>query len=100
MVGERVSQATTPEFDYEQMDFVTGQPYPIWAEARRECPVFRSHNGPTGFTERPIPRQVVVFQSPDPVRDRAVEGTYSIDHHHVVDFSDLSQRSRRRRVAS
>jgi len=54
VVGERVSQATTPEFDYEQMDFVTGQPYPIWAEARRECPVFRSHNGPTGFTERPM----------------------------------------------
>ena len=49
-----MSQATTPEFDYEQMDFVTGQPYPIWEEARRECPVFRSHNGPTGFSERPM----------------------------------------------
>ena len=48
-----MSQATTPEFDYE-MDFVTGQPYPIWEEARRACPVFQSHAAPTGFSERPM----------------------------------------------
>jgi cytochrome P450 len=49
-----VSQATTPDFEYDEVDFFTGQPYPIWERARRECPVFRSHAGPTGFTERPL----------------------------------------------
>jgi cytochrome P450 len=48
-----VSQATTPEFDY-QLDFVTGQPYPIWEHARRECPVFRSYSMSLGFTDRPM----------------------------------------------
>jgi cytochrome P450 len=30
---------TQPDFEYE-VDFETGQPYPIWERARRECPVF------------------------------------------------------------
>ena len=49
-----MSQATTPEFDVE-VDFVTGQPYPLWAKARHECPVYRSeHAGMMGSAERPL----------------------------------------------
>ena len=33
-----------PEFEY-QVDFATGQPYPIWARARRECPVIHTERG-------------------------------------------------------
>ena len=32
---------TRPDFEYD-VDFSTGQPYPIWERARRECPVFRT----------------------------------------------------------
>jgi cytochrome P450 len=49
-----VSQATTPDFEYDEVDFFTGQPYPIWERARRECPVFRAPDGAMGFTERPM----------------------------------------------
>lgn len=45
------SEAKTPVFEVDE-DFMTGQPYPRWAEARRECPVFQSHNGMTGL-DRP-----------------------------------------------
>jgi cytochrome P450 len=31
---------------YEEVDFATGQPYPMWARARDECPVMRSE-GPS-----------------------------------------------------
>lgn len=43
-----MSQDTTPEFDF-QVDFVTGQPYPIWEQARRECPVFRTEGHGMGL---------------------------------------------------
>ena len=33
-----------PEFEYE-VDFATGQPYPIWERARRECPVIHTERG-------------------------------------------------------
>jgi cytochrome P450 len=33
-----------PEFEYE-VDFATGQPYPIWAQARSECPVIHTERG-------------------------------------------------------
>src|SRR5260370_17384658 len=52
--GGPVSQATTPDFEYDEVDFFTGQPYPIWERARRECPVFRAPDGAMGFTERPM----------------------------------------------
>ncbi|HSO95019.1 MAG TPA: cytochrome P450 [Acidimicrobiia bacterium] len=50
-----MSQATTPDFEYDEVDFFTGQPYPIWERARRECPVFPNHQGGGlgGVTERP-----------------------------------------------
>ena len=35
---------TEPEFEYD-VDFETGQPYPIWEKARRECPVIRTERG-------------------------------------------------------
>jgi len=42
---------------YEQVDFVTGQPYPMWARARAECPVMRTEGGdvdprPTYYVSR------------------------------------------------
>ena len=49
-----MSQATTPDFEYDEVDFFTGQPYPIWERARSECPVFRNPSGQGGFTDRPI----------------------------------------------
>ena len=30
---------------YEEVDFFTGQPYPMWARARAECPVMRTEDG-------------------------------------------------------
>ena len=47
-----MTQSEAPEFDVE-VDFVTGQPYPLWEQARRECPVFQSHNGMTAYIDRP-----------------------------------------------
>jgi cytochrome P450 len=49
-----LSQATTPDFEYDEVDFFTGQPYPIWERARRECPVFRTPGGLGGFTDRDL----------------------------------------------
>ncbi|MGH9027527.1 MAG: cytochrome P450 [Acidimicrobiia bacterium] len=40
-----------PDFEY-RIDFLTGQPYPVWERARQECPVFRT-DGTQGFTDRP-----------------------------------------------
>lgn len=48
-----MSQATTPEFDFE-VDFVTGQPYPWWEQARHECPVYRADASTMGFAGRPL----------------------------------------------
>ena len=45
-------EAEAPDFDVD-VDFVTGQPYPLWAEARERCPVYRSTGGMTTFTDRP-----------------------------------------------
>jgi cytochrome P450 len=42
---------TEPGFEYE-VDFETGQPYPIWEQARRECPVFPTRPQ-YGFEGRP-----------------------------------------------
>jgi cytochrome P450 len=39
-----------PEFEYE-VDFSTGQPYPIWERARRECPVIYTET--SGMSDRP-----------------------------------------------
>jgi cytochrome P450 len=47
MTGEPVAQ---PEFEYE-VDFSTGQPYPIWERARRECPVIYTET--SGMADRP-----------------------------------------------
>jgi cytochrome P450 len=51
-LGDPVSQATTPDFEFE-VDFVTGQPYPLWARARGECPVFGTDAASMGFGGRP-----------------------------------------------
>jgi len=47
VTSEPVSE---PEFEY-QVDFTTGQPYPIWERARRECPVIYTETG--GMSDRP-----------------------------------------------
>jgi cytochrome P450 len=40
--------------EYQRLDFVTAQPYPVWERARSECPVFESHgSSATTFTDRP-----------------------------------------------
>jgi cytochrome P450 len=41
-----------PDFDVD-VDFITGQPYPLWAEAREQCPVFQTHTVSTSFSDRP-----------------------------------------------
>jgi cytochrome P450 len=41
---------TEPEFEYD-VDFSTGQPYPIWERARGECPVI--HTESSGMSDRP-----------------------------------------------
>lgn len=41
-----------PAFVYEEIDFVTGQPYPQWARAREGCPVIRTDGSMMGTPER------------------------------------------------
>jgi cytochrome P450 len=41
-----------PVFDVP-VDFMTGQPYPYWEQARQECPVFRNGEGGMSFSDRP-----------------------------------------------
>jgi cytochrome P450 len=41
---------TRPDFEYD-VDFSTGQPYPIWERARRECPVIYTET--SGMSGRP-----------------------------------------------
>ena len=53
--GASVTKAE-PEIsaEYQRLDFVTAQPYPVWERARAECPVFESHgSSATTFTDRP-----------------------------------------------
>jgi cytochrome P450 len=38
-----------PTFDYPEMDFVTAQPYPVWARAREECPVVATSGATVGM---------------------------------------------------
>jgi cytochrome P450 len=47
VTSERI---TEPDFEYD-VDFSTGQPYEIWARARRECPVIYTHG--SGMRDRP-----------------------------------------------
>lgn len=46
------SEDVAPVFDVP-VDFATGQPYPYWEQARRECPVFRNGEGGMSFSDRP-----------------------------------------------
>jgi len=46
------SEAQAPEFEVA-VDFETGQPYPLWEEARERCPVYQSRGGMADFTGRP-----------------------------------------------
>lgn len=79
-----MSQATTPEFDYE-LDFVTGQPYPIWAQARHECPVFQSHSGTMGFTDRPM-FSVTTFADVEAVLRDGQRFSSSINAEHIGQY--------------
>jgi len=42
----------TPTFEYEEIDFATGQPYPQWARARERCPVIPTDGSMMGTPER------------------------------------------------
>jgi len=41
-------------FEYEDVDFVSGQPYAQWARARDACPVIQTDGGIVGVGERPL----------------------------------------------
>jgi len=79
-----VSQATTPEFDYE-LDFATGQPYPIWEQARHECPVFQSHSTTLGFTDRPM-FSVTTFGDVEAVLRDGQRFSSSINAEHIGQY--------------
>jgi len=79
-----VSQATTPEFDYE-LDFATGQPYPIWEQARHECPVFQSHSTTLGFTDRPM-FSVTTFADVEAVLRDGQRFSSSINAEHIGQY--------------
>ena len=79
-----MSQATTPEFDYE-LDFVTGQPYPIWEQARHECPVFQSHSTTTGFSDRPM-FSVTTFGDVEAVLRDGQRFSSSINAEHIGQY--------------
>ena len=54
MKGDGVTQreADAPVFDVD-VDFETGQPYPLWEKARQECPVYRAGASTMGYSDRP-----------------------------------------------
>ena len=79
-----MSQATTPEFDYE-LDFATGQPYPIWEQARHECPVFQSHSTTLGFTDRPM-FSVTTFGDVEAVLRDGQRFSSSINAEHIGQY--------------
>ncbi|MCJ7673008.1 MAG: cytochrome P450 [Acidimicrobiia bacterium] len=49
--GTGVTQ-DAPVFEYQEIDFVTGQPYPQWARAREQCPVIPTDGSMMGAPER------------------------------------------------
>jgi cytochrome P450 len=79
-----VSQATTPEFDYE-LDFVTGQPYPIWEQARHECPVFQSQATTLGITGHPM-YSVTTFADVEAVLRDGQRFSSSINAEHIGQY--------------
>lgn len=42
----------TPVFEYQEVDFMTGQPYEQWGRAREVCPVIKSDGSMMGTPER------------------------------------------------
>ncbi len=80
-----MSQATTPEFEYEEVDFFTGQPYPIWQRARAECPVFRVPGSSGAFTGRPM-YSVSRFSDVEAVLRDAAEFSSSINAEHIGQY--------------
>jgi len=82
-----VSQATTPDFQYDEVDFFTGQPYPIWERARRECPVFPNPQGGGlgGVTDRPA-YSVSRFDDVEAVLRDGQRFSSSINAEHIGQF--------------
>jgi cytochrome P450 len=70
-----------PDFEY-RVDFVTGQPYPLWEQARRECPVFRTADG---FTNRPS-YHVTTFADVERVLRDGHDFSSSINAEHIGQF--------------
>jgi len=70
-----------PDFEY-QVDFLTGQPYPIWEQARRECPVFRTEGG---FTDRPS-YHITKFADVERVLRDGQDFSSSINAEHIGQF--------------
>jgi cytochrome P450 len=72
-----------PDFEY-QVDFLTGQPYPLWERARRECPVFRT-DGTQGFTDRPN-YHVTTFADVERVLRDGQDFSSSINAEHIGQY--------------
>lgn len=72
---------TEPEFEYE-VDFSTGQPYPIWERARRECPVIHTE---TGMVDRPA-YHVTRYDDVERVLRDGTTFSSSINAEHIGQF--------------
>jgi cytochrome P450 len=79
------SDAEAPEFDVE-VDFFTGQPYPFWERARRECPVFQPGQASMGFGgERPS-FAITKFSDIEAVLRDGQTFSSSINAEHIGEF--------------
>ncbi len=78
------SEADAPVFDVD-VDFMTGQPYPLWAQAREECPVFRTEATMTSFTDRPT-FVVTRFSDVEQVLRDTEHVSSSINAEHIGQF--------------
>jgi cytochrome P450 len=72
---------TQPEFEYE-VDFSTGQPYPIWERARRECPVIHTESG---MVDRPS-YHVTRYEDVEQVLRDGKTFSSSINAEHIGQF--------------
>jgi len=73
---------TQPEFEYE-VDFTTGQPYEIWARARRECPVI--HTETSGMSDRAT-YHVIRYADVERVLRDGTTFSSSINAEHIGQF--------------
>ena len=71
-----------PAFEYEEIDFVTGQPYAQWEQARLRCPVFETAGASMGVVGRPM-FQVTRWDDVERVLRDAETFSSSINNEHM-----------------